>query len=908
MLRNLQIRSKLVAILILPLLALAVLASSLAVSRISASTSADRLARITQFGASSLTDLVDALQRERAVTNGYVASGHKRNFGTMIADRVLVNEAGHALDTSVRQVDLADYPPALRADLASARSQLARLLAPGGQRSRLERPDAAVSDVSRVYDPLIDRLIATIAGIGATDTGSSPLTRNLAAFAALARAKEAASQSQSLVLAVLTKRSFSPDEYRQFAALDGRQSAWLEQFRAAADPRQQALFSRTVGGRDIDRIAAIEQRLLAARSVPSDLTPQAWFFPTSARADLLHQAELGIKDDVLTAAAASRSSARQQATAVTVTMALILALGIGLSLLLARSMARPLLVLERTARAVADEQLPGVVGRLQDAGEDADLVALTREGTAPVPIRSRDEIGRLAEAFNAVHQVAVRVAVEQAALRRSIGDMILNLARRSQSLIDRQLELIDDLEREADDDDLEQMFKLDHLATRMRRNAENLIVLSGGADAARRLAQPVPLVDVVRAAMSEVEDYQRVELLPIDDASVTGRAVADVVHLLAELIENATAFSPPGTKVQIATQEAANGYVLEIEDRGLGMSDDELLNANHRLASPPAIDFAVSRVLGLYVVGRLARRHAIKVQLRHSWYGGVTALVLLPAGLISLPAGAGPLPEARPVDAPELLAPVRSSWPAGDGGSWSLAGQSSADQLGPADPVWADPTEVIGMPLRAVESIEARAEASGQVELGVERLPIFERARSDWFDTSAAAYVPLRRHAPQQAPLPARPAPPPLHVVPAADAPGAPPASPPPHEQAPPDGHHPSGAPEVLPIRGSAGLPRRNPRAAMAEGLASPAPPPRPTRERSARTPEEIRAMLSSYSSGLERGRRMAGGGDGAGHDGIAANAGPAGDPGSGFHHGNGDGGAERGWPYDDPDGTEGPR
>src|SRR5919199_158355 len=481
MLRNLKIRSKLVAILILPLLALTVLASNLAVSRISASASADRLARITRFGASSLTDLTDALQRERAVTNWYVASGHKRNFGTMIADRVLVNEAAHALDTSVRQIDLGDHPPALRADLAAARGQLARLLAPNGQRTRLERPDATVAEVARIYDPLIARLLDVVGGIDASDATSSPLTRNLAAFSALARAKEAFSQSQSLGLAALTRRSFSADEYHRFAALDGRQSAWLEQFQAVASP---------------------------------------------ARADLLHQFELALKDDVLAAAEASRSAARQQATVVTVAMALILGLGVGLSLLLARSMARPL----------------------------------------------------------------------------------------------------DELERDAEDDALEQMFRLDHLATRMRRNAENLIVLSGGGDAARRLTQPVPLIDVVRAAMSEVEDYQRVELLPIDDVAVTGHAVADVVHLLAELIENATSFSPPGTRGQIATQQAATGYVLEIEDRGLGMSDQELLDANRRLANPPAIDFAVSRVLGLYVVGRLARRHGVKIQLRHSWYGGVTAL------------------------------------------------------------------------------------------------------------------------------------------------------------------------------------------------------------------------------------------------------------------------------------------
>jgi hypothetical protein len=822
MLQNLQIRSKLVAILILPLLALAVLASNLAVSRISASVEADRLAKITQFGASSLTDVADALQRERAVTNWYVASGHKRNFGTMIADRVLVNEAAHALDASVRQVDLRDYPTALRADLASAQGQLARLLAPGGQRARLERPDATVADVGRVYDPLIARLIDAIAGIGASDTTPSPLTRNLAAFSALARAKEASSQSQSLVLGVLTKRSFSADEYHQFAALDGRQSAWLEQFQAAASTAQRGLFARTLSGRDIDRIAVIQGQLLNARDVPRNLTPQAWFFPTSARADLLHQFELGIKDDVLAAAASSRSSARQQATVVTVAMALILGLGVGLSLLLARSMARPLLVLERTARGVADDQLPGVVERLQDVGEDVDLAAITQQATAPVPIRSRDEIGRLAEAFNAVHQVAVRVAVEQAALRRSIGDMILNLARRSQSLIDRQLELIDELERDAEDDALEQMFRLDHLATRMRRNAENLIVLSGGADAARRLTQPVPLVDVVRAAMSEVEDYQRVELLPIDDVSLTGHAVADVVHLLAELIENATSFSPPGTKVQIATQQAANGYVLEIEDRGLGMSDEELIDANQRLANPPAIDFAVSRVLGLYVVGRLARRHTIKVQLRHSWYGGVTALAMLPAGLITR-AGVPVLPTG---ELPELVAP---------------AGPRHAAEVAWGEIGDAGVPEKLGAPMRPARPLEAARPVEVQapleedlpVEAGVDHLPIFEQARSDWFDTSAsAAYVPLRRQAPQQAT-------------------SAPAAPPPPARPAPP----PAGP-------GRANLPRRVPRATMAPGLDNQSVPPPPAAGARARTPEQIRAMLSSYSSGLERGRRTAGGAD----------------------------------------------
>jgi HAMP domain-containing protein len=812
MLKNLQIRSKLVAILILPLLALTVLASNQAVSRISASGAADRLARITQFGAVSITDLVDALQRERAVTNWYVASGHRRNFGTMIADRVLVNEAAHALEASVRQVDLRDYGPQLRADLTSARQQLNELIASGGQRARLENPSSTVTDVSRVYDPLIAKLLDAIATVADQESSSRPLTRNLTAFVALARAKEAASQAQSLLLGVLTRRSFSSDQYPQLAALDGRRDAWLQQFQAAATPRQRSLYVHTVSGRDIDRVNRIQRQLLAARGVPASLTPEQWFFPTSARADLLHQFELGLKDDVLAAATASRSDAQRQATIVTVTMALVLGLGVGLSLLQARSMARPLLVLERAALRVADEQLPGVVERLQDADEDVDLAEVTREATAPVPIRSRDEIGRLAEAFNAVHRVAVRVAVEQAALRRSIGDIFLNLARRSQVLVDRQLELIDELERDADDDSLEQLFRLDHLATRMRRNAENLIVLSGGAVAGRRLTQPARLMDVVRGAMSEVEDYQRVELLPIDEVAVTGHAVADVVHLLAELIENATTFSPPGTQVQIAGQRAAGGYVLEIEDRGLGMSDEELLEANERLASPPAIDFAVARVLGLYVVGRLAQRHAIKVQLRHSWYGGVTALALLPSALL-IGAEAG---WRRPDRAQELVA--------------------------------AEPAK----------------------DLPADELPVSEAVLSDWFEATrpGGAHLPLRRHAPQgvreaayPGPVGAEPAPPPREQqleVTQLQEPGGPQGL----ERQELERQGPPGLPPPN------GLPRRVPRTNMAAGITDQWPSSGsggPTR-----SPEQIRAMLSTYRSGLERGRRVAAGESGNGDAGLA--------------------------------------
>jgi PAS domain S-box-containing protein len=253
----------------------------------------------------------------------------------------------------------------------------------------------------------------------------------------------------------------------------------------------------------------------------------------------------------------------------------------------------------------------------------------------------------------------IRDVTEQAALRKSIGDLLHNLARRSQGLVDRQLELIDELERnEADPDRLEELFRMDHLATRMRRNVENLIVLSG-VEQRRRWSESVPLRDVVEAAVAEVEEYSRVQVAGIHDLTLSGQAASDVAHLLAELVENATSFSSPSTMVEVSGGPAGNGYVLEIKDHGIGMSDAELVEANRRLAAPLAADVAASRMMGFHVVGRLAARHGIRVQLRQSWFGGVAALVLLPAVLLGSagerPAMALPVPAGGVVSPEPLL-------------------------------------------------------------------------------------------------------------------------------------------------------------------------------------------------------------------------------------------------------------
>jgi K+-sensing histidine kinase KdpD len=261
-----------------------------------------------------------------------------------------------------------------------------------------------------------------------------------------------------------------------------------------------------------------------------------------------------------------------------------------------------------------------------------------------------------------VHSTAVRVAAEQAALRRSVADMFLSLGRRLQALVHRQLELLDELERtEADPQQLRSLFRLDHLATRMRRNAENLLVLSG-AEPVRRWSEPVPLPRVIRAASAEIEDYNRVGVMPMADVRIVGHAVSDIVHLLAELIENAAAFSPPGTRVQVSGEPAAHGYLLEVEDQGIGMADEELELANEQLAKPTTIDLASAQRLGFYVVGRLAARHGVKVRLRRSWFGGVAALVLLPSALLG-----GPETEMEPVGPHGAGQPQVGPAPEGDG-------------------------------------------------------------------------------------------------------------------------------------------------------------------------------------------------------------------------------------------------
>ncbi|MER7641927.1 nitrate- and nitrite sensing domain-containing protein [Streptomyces sp. NPDC126522] len=385
-----------------------------------------------------------------------------------------------------------------------------------------------------------------------------------------------------------------------------------------ADPTTMVTALATLGGTD-----ASYREALATKGI----TAQNWWAVTTLQYNAYHKIESDLADTAVSEAANIADDAKQSAIITGAAVVVALLAAFILAGMVARQMSRAMRQLRNAAFGIAEQRLPMLVDQLSrtDPGRVDTRVQ-------PIPITTTDEIGEVARAFDQVHREAVRLAAEQALLRGNINAIFTNLSRRNQSLIEGQLTLITDLENnEADPDQLENLFRLDHLATRMRRNGENLLVLAG-EEPGRRWDQPVPLVDVLRAASSEVEQYERIELSGVPEAEIHGRAVTDLVHLLAELLENATTFSSPQTKVRVTATRLPDGRVMiEIHDKGIGLTAEDFADINHKLANPPTVDVAISQRMGLFVVGRLSDRHGIRVQLRPSGeQAGTTSLVMLP--------------------------------------------------------------------------------------------------------------------------------------------------------------------------------------------------------------------------------------------------------------------------------------
>jgi HAMP domain-containing protein len=658
--QNWPIRTKLLVALLGPLVVLAVLAL---VGIRHNQAESERAARSTAFArlAAGLAPLIHQLQAERSLSASYIDSDRKQWGPQLVRQRQTVDRVADAYRQHARQLGAGDR--ILTEKIEYGLSELGRLpeqrrtidsatidpeeleVEPGIElheeegeeeleaatqqgHGALDTPGKALEQYTDTISDLLD-----INGEIAPRSDNEQLLKGVAASVAISRAKDFADAQRSLLQNVYTAGRFEGDEQTRLSALAAAEVIYTAQFDASATEAQHEFREEQVSGPEVDRVDQLVDRALLRESANAphlDVDPQDWSGAMTVKLDRMRAVEQRLSTDVIATATAVREGADRRAWMYSLLLAAALVLAVVLVLVTARSLLRPMRRLEAAAEDTARRRLPGVVQRLQE-GEPVDLEA---ESAPPIEVRSRDEIGHLAEAFNSVHRVAVRVAGREAALRRSVGDMFLNLARRSQSLIERQLEVIDELEGSGSDADVRAgLGELDHLATRMRRNAENLIILSG-SEPSRRWRGPIDLREVVLASVEEVKEHTRVEVLPLDELQLAGHAAADVMHLLAELIENAVTFSAPGTKALVAGQPLPAGYLLEIEDQGLGMTDEQLVKVNQRLAKPPDIDFALARMLGFFVVTQLASRHGIRVQLRHSWYGGITALVLLPRQLL----------------------------------------------------------------------------------------------------------------------------------------------------------------------------------------------------------------------------------------------------------------------------------
>ncbi|MER7583112.1 nitrate- and nitrite sensing domain-containing protein [Kitasatospora sp. NPDC097691] len=479
---------------------------------------------------------------------------------------------------------------------------------------------------------------------------SGQLPRQGTILIELSRAREYLAQEDAAMEGLRTSATKPTAEQYQ-TALDAlhNQQALFTVYIAELEPADQSDYAALRGGEAWNALARAEADFVGAGGpdrVVQALNSDSWRVTADRALGDLSQINTriaaGLDDRARSAAIGMlwRGGIAGAIGLVAVVLTILISFRIG------RGLARELIGLRNAANELAGTRLPSVMLRLR-RGEPVDVAT-----EAPELHFGDAEIGQVGQAFNAVQRAAVEAAVEQAELRRGVSAVFVNLARRSQVLLHRQLTLLDTMERRTEDPaELADLFKVDHLTTRMRRHAEGLIILAGGSPG-RAWRKPVRMVDVVRAAVGEVEDYARVTVRPFPGTGLLGSAVADVTHLVAELVENAAVFSPPTTQVTVQGEVVAHGFALEIDDRGLGLSEQLLAEINERLAVEQEFDLADTDRLGLFVVSRLARRHGIRVHLRPSPYGGTTAVVLIPRELLAEAPDAQPEPSAagrRPV-------------------------------------------------------------------------------------------------------------------------------------------------------------------------------------------------------------------------------------------------------------------
>ncbi len=852
-LRNWRLRTKLFVVLLIPALAVVVLVGL----RVNSDLRDAR--QLAEFAArcridSTVAEVVHQLQRERDVTVRFVAGDRKGATDVLVGQRTRVDLAIGAFERS-----LADSKSRLDESAAGDLQQSDdRLRVLGGLRYSAEHSAYPADAVLRSYSELISGLL-DISDTAAADVTEPDLARLRLAGNALARIKDQMSVKRAIMSEAIAQGTLNRDRTRALLGAEAELAAARSDYRTFATPDEQRMYSDTVIGIVVDiGNDMVESALTRTENNQplSGLDADQWDTASTYTVNLAHQVQqallVQLQEKTDARAASARASTIWDGGIV---IGVLLVAGV-LSVVIARSLLRPLRILRRTALEVADHRLPEAVQRLLTEPDPAPENLRHRAAVAPVPIFTREEVGQVARAFDAVHGEAVRLAAEQAMLRENVNAMFVNLSQRSQDLVERQLSVLDRMEAgEQDPETLGGLFELDHLATRMRRNSENLLVLSG-TDLVREDTGPVVADEIIGAALSEVEDYQRIEIGPAPALAVRGDAVNDLVHVVSELLENATRYSGPQTAVTVESARTADGaWRIEITDRGAGMPQAEIDRTNARLAHPPEVDVEVSRRMGLFVVATLAERHAIAVRLSPAEGRGLTATVVVPAALITeappLPQPPAPV-EPEPAPEPELLAP--------------LAPLAPADE--PEEPAeLVAPTLDDAGPLRRAPVVEEAPSWPGpasrshlEIDAPTDRMPAYRDVLSRWFDLSAPPEEPVAPEPRVVAPMPEVPAfePEPEHAYeeppefPTEDPDEAAPEWPAPAHAEQPEWPSPEhleqedGAEDTWPFL----------RVADVAGGPAAEPEPRPILSLS---PDAVRARMTSLQGGFRRGRHARG-------------------------------------------------
>ncbi|UUU22731.1 sensor histidine kinase [Streptomyces sp. DSM 40750] len=636
-LRPRSVRAKIVALLMLPIVSLMALWSYAAVTTVASIGDTERAKDVNIELLAPVAEFVTALQAERTAAIRYAAGRTESGLDDLRADQQTTDKAVTALreglnssssDAGLIDSGLPDRLDALESDF-SALAALRAETTGSGAKSTGSAGEDSVSTAYTGYSTVVEHAFAVTGAL--TSEKGTDATSEARVVLELSRVRDAVAREQALLAAATASGTLTKEQYARFIGAVATQRELLRPAVADLKAEHRPAYDALLKSDGYTTLGKVEDRVSdAGAGAVSAAVLKDWESSSTSVLKGLAEAE----EDAGTGAAAKAEVFGWDslgASGVAVVLGLV---GVLLSLLVSVSVGRGLIVelldLRNSALEVAGRRLPQAMRKLH-AGQGVDI-----DAEAPMRRLAGDELAQVGSALTAVQRAALKAASERAELLSGISGVYVSLARRSQVLLHRQLDLLSVMEQrqqgQQNHAELYDLFRIDYLATRMRRHSESLLILSGIAPG-RGWRDPIALSDILRAAVAEIEDATRVHIWAAPRVSLNGGSVADVIHLLAELVENAAAFSPPSTKVQLRAARTRDGVLIEVEDSGFGMNEEAMADANRKIRSEK-VDLLDAKQIGLFVVNRLADRQGLRVELRQSTNGGVAATVFIPENLI----------------------------------------------------------------------------------------------------------------------------------------------------------------------------------------------------------------------------------------------------------------------------------